>query len=121
MILKYLKANWFLVGAALLVAALAWRLDTVTGQRDAARATATSLQTKVDTLGQQIDRQNAGIRALVQQRDEDRKTYLEGLRAANQRAVKLEVSAERILSLPEPAPDKACEAAEALLRKELAQ
>lgn len=66
--------------------------------------------------------QSAAVDSLSKQREEDRKAYLAGIQAANKRAIQLEVSAERILSLPTP-PDPAtqCTAAEALLRKELTQ
>lgn len=66
--------------------------------------------------------QSAAVDSLSKQREEDRKVYLAGIQAANKRAIQLEVSADRILSLPTPSdPAEQCTAAEALLRKELTQ
>jgi hypothetical protein len=115
---RFLTTNWLgLLIGALLAAGLALipilmlnaRLDARTAERDAARL-------QVGSLSSSLELQNKGIEALVKASQANREVYLAGLEAANRRAIRLEVDAERILALPSPTtPTEQCEAAHALL------
>lgn len=100
------------VALGLLVAFLWLRLDTVSAERDLAEA-------QVVTLSDQIEEQNDAVLALEAAAAQNREIYLAGLDAANRRAIRLEINAEDILNLPEPAPERVCEATEELLREGL--
>lgn len=118
MLHRFFSTNWLgLLIGALLVAGigliplriLSDRLDARTAERDLARA-------HVAGLSASITRQNEQIKAWQDAAKANREVYLAGLDAANRRAVRLEVNAERILALPSPStPSEQCEAAHALL------
>lgn len=98
------------------------QLQITHGKLSAEREKTARLEMQVATAGQLLAQQNAGIEALSAQREEDRKAYLAGIRAADKQAVRLEIDAADILSLPSPATrDEQCTAAETLLRSELTQ
>lgn len=119
MIATILKNNWYYIVVGLTVAALSLMLSIATDQRDDARSALATAQAQIALKDQLIAQQNEGIDRVVAQRAEDRKAYLEGIRAANRQAINLEVDAAELLRLPTPPADEQCAAAETLMRKEL--
>lgn len=113
----FLKTYWpmLLTGASIL--GLVVSLLIVTAQRDAARAERDAEIVRTTTMSAQIERQNDGIRAMVEASKQGREIYLAGLKAAENKAVRLTVEAEDILALPAPTnPDEACAAAAGVLK-----
>lgn len=122
MILTLLKKHWYVVALLLLVAVQSARVGYFSTKLEKAEAERDNIATQLAWSRELLTTQSAAVDSLSKQREEDRKAYLAGIQAANKRAIQLEVSAERILSLPTPIdPANQCTAAEALLRKELTQ
>lgn len=115
--LMLLKKYWLETGLSVALTLSLLALSFQGRAYDAAKANLRAEKTMTATLSAQLAQQNAAVDSLVVQRKEDREAYLAGIRAANGRAIKLEVDAERILALP--TPDDQCAATEAMLRKEL--
>ena len=118
--MNFLTTNWLgiLVGA-LLAGALAIiplnilneRNGTLTARPDLARNQVTSLSSQIET-------QNASIKAMADAAERNRAVYLAGLKAAENRAVRLTIDAEDILALPTPTdPAMYCEGAAGILRE----
>jgi hypothetical protein len=105
--------SYSLVAVTLLMAIA---FQVVVAQRDAARADLRAEKVITADLSGKLLAQNEAIDRMAEQAKENREVYLAGLAAANRRAVRLEVKAEDILSLPSPTTkDEQCEAARALL------
>lgn len=120
MLMTLLKAHWPTILTFMGAVVLFVLANIALNQRDAARSEAAALKTELSLRDSVIEQQNAGIDRLAAQRKEDREAYLAGIRAANNRAVRLEVDAERILAMPAPRdPNEQCGAAAELLRKEV--
>lgn len=117
-ITKFLKDNWIYIAALALLAAQSVAIEIITNQRDAARANAASLTLQLGSANASIERQNAAVESLRQQREEDRELYLAGLRAAERKAITLEIGAAELLALPAPEGDQ-CAPAAALLMENL--
>lgn len=120
MIHRFLTTNWLgLLLGALLAAGLSLiplailnaRLDERTAERDAANI-------KVASLSASIERQNGAVAAWKAAAEANREVYLAGLDAANRRAIRLEVGAERIMAMQPPAdPAARCDAAADILKE----
>ncbi len=122
MILTLLKKHWYVVALLLMVTVQSARVGYYSTKLEKAEAERDNNATQLAWANELLTVQSAAVDSLSKQREEDRKVYLAGIQAANKRAIPLEVSADRILSLPTPAdPAEQCTAAEALLRKELTQ
>lgn len=92
-------------------------LNTVVAtQRDAARADLRAERVITADLSEKLKTQNEAVQRMADAAKENREVYLAGLAAANRKAVRFEIKAEDILTLPSPATkDEQCEAARALL------
>lgn len=122
MIVKLLKSYWFELAIGLVFGAMYISIAILSGKLERAREELTAVRAENQLKDSMIDQQNAAVESLVVQREEDRNAYLAGIAAANKRAIKIEVDAQRILSIPTPATrEEQCSAAETLLRKELTQ
>lgn len=119
MILSLLRKHYLSVILGSISVILLINSAIVTNQRDAARAQRDEARTQVAYLSTKVEEQNNAVLALEAAAAHNREVYLAGLDAANRRAVRLEIKAEDILRLPEPAPEQLCEATEGLLREGL--
>lgn len=120
MIVKLLKAYWFELVMGLVFGAMYLSIANLSGKLERARGELAVISAENRLKDALIEQQNAAVDSLVVQREADRNAYLEGIAAANKRAIKIEVDAQRILSIPTPATrEEQCSAAETLLRKEL--
>lgn len=120
MIVKLLKAYWFELVMGLVFGAMYLSIANLSGKLERARGELAVISAENRLKDSLIEQQNAAVESLAVQREEDRNAYLEGIAAANKRAIKIEVDAQRILSIPTPATrEEQCSAAETLLRKEL--
>lgn len=117
MILKLLKTYWFELAIGIALGLLSVMLTVTRSERDKARAERDQARTEVAMLTSSIEEQNQGILALQQAAEQNRELYLAGLKAAEKKAVKLEVRAADVLALPAPAPDEACTAANSVLKE----
>lgn len=118
MLAKFLSTNWLglLVGAILSASVAFIPLMITTARLDTRTAELGEARTRVASLSASIERQNDAVLALEAAAAANREVYLAGLAAANRRAIRLEIDAERILALPSPTdPTEQCEAAHALL------
>jgi len=116
MILTILKKHWLEIG--LIIALSALQIGYLLKTREAAqyRAERDTARALVVTMGDQIEHQNAGIRALIESAQQNREVYLAGLKAAGKQAARLNTEAAEILALPAPTnPDEACTAAAGVL------
>lgn len=85
------------------------QLETTRALLDAQKVITADLSEKLKT-------QNEAVQRMADAAKENREVYLAGLAAANRKAVRFEIKAEDILTLPSPATkDEQCEAARALL------
>jgi hypothetical protein len=119
--LAFLKANWLPLGLATIIVGLLVTLQITDAQRDSARAQRDLAEQRLETLGERLEDQNDAVSALEAAAVQNREAYLAGIAAANKRAVRLEIKAEDILNLPQPEPERVCEATEDLLRKGLTE
>ena len=118
MIAKFFSTQWLgMIAGALPVALAAMitlailnaRLDVRTAERDL-------LEIEKGIAVDLLERQNEAVAGWKAAAEQNREVYLAGLNAANRRAIRLELDAERILALPSPTdPNERCEAAHALL------
>ena len=105
--------SYSLVAVTLLMAIA---FQVVVAQRDAARADLRAEKVITADLSGKLLAQNEAIDRMAEQAKANREVYLAGLAAANRKAVRFEIKAEDILTLPSPATkDEQCEAARALL------
>lgn len=122
MILSFLRANWGVCALLVVIATLLVRNAVIETRLDRTRAELNAAKAEGYLKDSLIEQQNAAVDSLVVQREADREAYRMGISAANQRAIKIEVDAQRILDIPAPATrEEQCSAAEALLREELTQ
>lgn len=109
MIVKFLKDNLSYILMVCTFAALWLHIKAVESERDL-------LQIEKDIAVGIIERQNEAVAGWKAAAEQNREVYLAGLEAANRKAIRLEIDAEEILSLPSPStPTEQCEAAHALL------
>lgn len=117
MILKFLKGNWAFIGMTL-IASLALMFGYMTMLKlDACSANLKAEKTLTASLSASIERQNAAVKALVDASKQNREIYLAGLKAAEKKAVRLEIDAADILNQQPPAdPQFRCQWAADVLR-----
>lgn len=117
MILRLLQANWPFIGMTL-IASLALMFGYMTMLKlDTCSANLKAEQVRTASLSASIQRQNDGINALVQASKQNREVYLAGLKAAEKKAVRLEIDAADILNRQPPAdPQFRCQWAADVLR-----
>lgn len=116
MILDLLRHHWVAVLSTTLAVTLLINSAIVTEQRDTARAQRDEANAQLAFLTDLTARQNEAVRALEAAAQQNREVYLAGIEAANRKAVRLEIKAEDLLSMPAPTnPSEQCEAARALL------
>lgn len=117
MILKFLKTYWFELAVGFALGLLSVMLTVARAERDKALAQRDQARTEAAMLVSSIEVQNQGILALQEAAEQNRELYLAGIKAAEKRAVKLEVRAADVLALPAPAPEEACTAANSVLKE----
>lgn len=109
MIVKFLKDNLTYIMLIAAFGILFLRLEAVKNERDLLR-----LEKAVAISA--IEQQNEAIADWKEAAEGNREVYLAGLEAASRKAIRLEVDADEILSLPSPPTQpEQCEAARELL------
>lgn len=104
------------LGLGVGLAAVTVLLLIASSQLDAVRADLRAEKVITADLSEKLKTQNEAVQRMADAAKENREVYLAGLAAANRKAVRFEIKAEDILTLPSPTTkDEQCEAARALL------